>query len=74
MICWAIYTLWMKYTPEGMNRTALTCVQIAIAVIALFPIWLWESGGELPIHLNTNAKLAPTLCGHFSLGDCLCLL
>src|SRR5699024_6872666 len=65
MICWAIYTLWMKNTPDGMNRTALTCVQIAIAVIALLPLWLWESGGQLPIHLNNNAKMALLYVGIF---------
>ncbi|MDK7178649.1 EamA family transporter, partial [Micrococcus luteus] len=65
MICWAIYTLWMKSTPQGMNRTALTSVQIAIAVIALFPLWLWESGAQLPIYLNSNAKLALLYVGIF---------
>ena len=65
MICWAIYTLWMKNTPKGMNRTALTCIQIAIAVIALLPLWLWESGGQLPIHLNNNAKMALLYVGIF---------
>lgn len=65
MICWAIYTLWMKNTPDGMNRIALTCIQIAIAVIVLFPLWLWESGGELPIHLNNNAKMALLYVGIF---------
>ncbi|MDO5666758.1 MAG: DMT family transporter [Alcaligenaceae bacterium] len=65
MICWAIYTLWMKNTPQGMNRTALTCVQIGIAVIALFPLWLWESGGQLPIYLNNNAKMALLYVGIF---------
>ncbi|WP_432786032.1 hypothetical protein AAEX37_00132 [Oligella sp. MSHR50489EDL] len=65
MICWAIYTLWMKSTPQGMNRTALTSVQIAIAVIVLFPLWLWESGGQLPIYLNSHAKLALLYVGIF---------
>ncbi|CAM5212657.1 DMT family transporter [Oligella ureolytica] len=65
MVCWAVYTLWMKNTPQGMNRTALTCVQIAIAVIALLPLWLWESGGTLPIHLNNNAKMALLYVGIF---------
>ena len=48
-----------------MNRIALTCIQIAIAVIVLFPLWLWESGGELPIHLNNNAKMALLYVGIF---------
>ncbi len=65
MVCWSIYTLWMKNTPQGMDRTALTCVQIAIAVIALFPLWLWESGGQLPIHLNNDAKMALLYVGIF---------
>ncbi len=55
----------MKNTPQGMDRTALTCVQIAIAVIALFPLWLWESGGQLPIHLNNDAKMALLYVGIF---------
>jgi drug/metabolite transporter (DMT)-like permease len=65
MICWAIYTLWMKNTPDNMNRMALTCVQIAIAVIALLPLWLWETGGQLPIHLNNSAKMALLYVGIF---------
>lgn len=65
MICWAIYTLWMKNTPQGMDRTALTSVQIGIAVIVLLPLWLWESGGQLPIFLNNNAKLALLYVGIF---------
>lgn len=65
MVCWAIYTLWMKNTPQGMDRTALTCIQIGVAVIALLPLWLWESGGQLPIHLNNNAKMALVYVGIF---------
>lgn len=65
MICWATYTLWMMHAPKDINRTGLTCVQIAIAVIVLFPLWLWESGGQLPIHLNNNAKMALLYVGIF---------
>ncbi|WP_439240397.1 DMT family transporter [Lonepinella sp. BR2474] len=42
MICWAIYTLLMKDIPTSIDRKGLMGVQIMIALISLFPLFLWE--------------------------------
>ncbi|WP_338809633.1 DMT family transporter [Neisseria leonii] len=43
VVCWALYTLWMKRIDPAVNRTGLTAVQIVIALAVLLPFWLWET-------------------------------
>lgn len=66
MICWALYTLWMKEIPATIDRKGLTGIQIAIAVIALAPFFVWETmQPETPFSLNTNAMLGLAYVGIF---------
>lgn len=58
MVCWAFYTLWVKEIPAEINRTGLMGVQIALAVIALFPLWLWEMSTGAQVVWRTESILA----------------
>lgn len=65
MICWAAYTLWMKQIPADISRVGLTGVHIGITVLVLIPLWLWESGGNLPTGFNQRAIMALLYVGIF---------
>ena len=42
MVCWALYTLWLRQFPADLNRVGLMGVQIIIALIELLPLLLIE--------------------------------
>lgn len=66
MVCWALYTLWMKEIPANIDRRGLTGIQIIIAVVVLTPLFWWEaSHTEMSLSLNTNALLALAYVGVF---------
>lgn len=66
MICWALYTLWIRDIPTTIDRRGLTGIQIIIAVAVLAPLFFWEmSHTTTTWTLNTNAVLALTYVGIF---------
>lgn len=65
MVCWALYTLWLRDMPASINRLGLMAVQIIIAVIALFPLYLWESLHGLTPQWNQKVWLALAYVGIF---------
>ena len=42
VICWSIYTLWLRTLPSQMNKIGLTAIQFFIATLAIFPFALSE--------------------------------
>lgn len=42
VICWSIYTHWIKTLPAQMNKIGLTALQFIIAALVLFPFFLME--------------------------------
>lgn len=65
MVCWAVYTLWLRAIPAGIDRTGLLAVQMALALLALLPLWLWERhGGALPVW-TASSLLALAYIGIF---------
>lgn len=42
MICWALYTLWLRGLPSHINRIGLMGIQIFIAIVLLLPLYAWE--------------------------------
>ena len=42
VICWSIYTLWLRLLPANMNKIGLTAIQFMIATLAIFPFALTE--------------------------------
>lgn len=42
MICWALFTLWLKQIPVFIDRTGLMLCQVLIALILLLPLYIWE--------------------------------
>lgn len=50
MVCWALYTLWLRRMPADLDRVAFTTMQIALAVLVLVPLYGWEySTGARPV-------------------------
>jgi len=43
MICWALFTLWLKQIPASIDRTGLMLCQVLIALAVLLPLYVWES-------------------------------
>jgi len=43
MICWALFTLWLKQIPASIDRTGLMLCQVLIALVLLLPLYVWES-------------------------------
>lgn len=42
VICWSVYTLWLRVLPVQMNKIGLTAIQFAIAAMLIFPFALME--------------------------------
>lgn len=65
MICWALYTLWLRELPATINRIGLMCIQIFIAIILLLPLYAWETHtGQVP-QWNHDTWLALAYVGIF---------
>jgi drug/metabolite transporter (DMT)-like permease len=58
MMCWALYTLWIRGFPADLNRFGLMGAQILIALCALFPLCAWEAAGGLRPTWNSSSLLA----------------
>lgn len=43
IICFALYTLWLKKLPKDLNRIGLLSMQMLIGVAILLPFYLWEA-------------------------------
>ncbi len=42
MMVWAIYTICLRWRPAGLSSRAFTGALIAIGLIAIFPVFLWD--------------------------------
>ncbi len=65
MICWALYTLWLRELPATINRIGLMCIQIFIAIILLLPLYAWETHTGQAHQWNHDTWLALAYVGIF---------
>lgn len=65
MVCWAFYTIWTKAFPSDINKIGLTAIQIAIAIIILFPLFMWEISSGQAIDFNKKSLLGLAYIGVF---------
>jgi drug/metabolite transporter (DMT)-like permease len=42
MVCFALYSLWLRALPDDLNPVGLLGAQLLIAVLVLFPCFIWE--------------------------------
>ncbi|MBN3858594.1 DMT family transporter [Paraburkholderia sp. Ac-20340] len=42
MVCFALYSLWLRALPDDLNPAGLLGAQLLIAVLFLFPCFMWE--------------------------------
>jgi drug/metabolite transporter (DMT)-like permease len=45
MLCWAVYTIGLRWRPPELSSRAFTGAVVAIGVALLVPIFLWDYGG-----------------------------
>ncbi|MGL4668228.1 MAG: DMT family transporter [Saezia sp.] len=65
VVCWSIYTLWLRVLPAQMNKVGLTAIQFVIAALVIFPFAFIEyTGGNRPIWTQTS-MLAVAYIGVF---------
>lgn len=65
MVCWAFYTIWTKAFPTEINKIGLTAIQMLIAIIVLFPFFLWEYFTQQNMIFNTQSILGLAYVGIF---------
>lgn len=55
MVCWALYTLWLRGIPPEIDRIGLMGVQIGVAFVFLVPMYLGEIAyGYAPVWRATS--------------------
>ncbi|WLF83096.1 DMT family transporter [Moraxella sp. ZY210820] len=65
IVCWAFYTIWTKSIPTDINKIGLTAIQMLVAIIALFPLFLWEYFSQQTMIFNTQSILGLAYVGIF---------
>ena len=43
ILCWALYTVWLKAIPAHIHRAGLMLCQVMIALVFLLPLAIWEA-------------------------------
>jgi drug/metabolite transporter (DMT)-like permease len=44
MLCWAVYTIFLRWRPAGLSSRAFTGAVVAIGVALLIPVFVWDYG------------------------------
>lgn len=65
MVCWALYTIWIKKMPVAINRVGLLQVQMALGLLCLMPFFLWEYATQAPAVWHRDSFLAVAYVGIF---------
>lgn len=65
MVSFAFYTLWLRSVPASVDRIGLMAAQIAVAFIALVPLWLTELYRGMAAQWTTASILALPYLGIF---------
>jgi len=52
VITWALYSVFLRWKPQGIHWLSLLGTMIALAVLMLFPLYLWESSGSRVWEIN----------------------
>ncbi|WP_430462820.1 DMT family transporter [Thalassolituus sp. LLYu03] len=65
MVCWALYTIWIKKMPQAINRVGLLQVQMALGLVCLTPFFGWELLTHAPPVWHQDSYLAVAYVGIF---------
>lgn len=65
MLCFALYTLWLRQLPADLDRIGLMATQILIALLVLLPFWLIEHALTAAPAWTVNASAALLYVGIF---------
>lgn len=62
----ALFSLWLREIPASFNRYGVMTVEVGIAVILLFPVYLWELAHGMQVHWNPTSLTAVFYVGIFA--------
>jgi drug/metabolite transporter (DMT)-like permease len=65
MICWAVYTLWLRDFPAELDRLGMMGIQIVIGLVVLVPLAAWEHVGGQHASWNVHSILSVFYVGIF---------
>ncbi|MBD8493671.1 DMT family transporter [Pseudomonas syringae] len=65
MVSFAFYTLWSRSVPAEVNRIGLMAAQIAVALLALIPLWWIETSQGAVAHWDADSLMALLYLGVF---------
>lgn len=65
MLCWAMYTIWIKQMPAEINRLGLLSVQMLLGLLCLTPFFIWETLTREPLVINLHSLLSLAYVGIF---------
>jgi len=49
MLTWSFYTISLRWRPKGLDGLTFFGFSVLVGIVVLFPLMLWEQGGELSI-------------------------
>ena len=58
MLCWAVYTVGLRWRPPELSSRAFTGAVVAIGVALLVPMFLWDYGGGSRTQWNATTLSA----------------
>ena len=65
MLLWALYTVALKWRPEGIPGLALLAVCGTVGLLAMTPVYLWDVARGNPVQWSWGVVLAVTYLGLF---------
>ena len=71
---WAVYTVMLKWRPEGMNELAFLVALCGLASLMMLPMYLWELGSGPRLRADAGQPPDHRLCRAVSVGGRLCVL
>ncbi|WP_136680069.1 DMT family transporter [Neptunomonas sp. XY-337] len=58
VMCWAVYSIMLRFKPAELDGFTFFGVTVVLGVLALLPFSLWEMSAAAPIHWSEDALFA----------------
>lgn len=65
-VVFAMFSLWLREIPASFNRYGVMTVEVGIAVIILFPLYLWELAHGMQVNWTFTSTAAVFYVGIFA--------
>jgi drug/metabolite transporter (DMT)-like permease len=67
---WALYTIWLRFKPSGLNPIAFLFSVMVTGVVQLIPFYAWEAATGGGVRFSTTAVLGILYLGIFPATLC----